>query len=222
LKKINIVKTFIAIFLFLFSAFLFIKYFCVVNNLKIVGLELIDKSYFNKIPIKYGDNIFSIDREKISKYILNLPLIESVNIKTILFNTLVIEVKEKDVIGIVKTNENFLYITSKSELIPKENGFNDDFLPLIEIEKKVSYERLLGVLKGLSLLKHYDKNFFKKIEKISLKEIQITDIFIRNKMHFLLGSIPNEVDFFRLLIITKIFNSGKFDLRSDYIIKMKT
>ncbi|HOJ49328.1 MAG TPA: FtsQ-type POTRA domain-containing protein [Spirochaetota bacterium] len=217
--KKSFIKLLIIFLFFLFSSFIFINNFCKIKKIEVTGIEIIPISFFENIPIT-DNNLFSVDRDVIADYLKKIDTIESFNIKRVLFNTLVIEVKEKNILAIINNNDNFFYITSKFELIRRKSGFNDNFLPVIEIEKKISYERLIGILKGLNLIKNFNKNFFNQIEKISLKENQNTYIFIRNKMYFLLNSIPTELDFLKVFTLCKIFNSGKFDLRGYYILNI--
>lgn len=111
---------------------------------------LIKSSYFNikEIEVKNNSivtrdeiitlanitnqNIFLLNKKKVETNIKNNPYVDEVKINRKLPNKIIVEVKEKDVRGIVRLKNAFIDIDSKGRMIHTINKFPDGKLILIE------------------------------------------------------------------------------------------
>jgi cell division protein FtsQ len=79
-----------------------------------------------------GNNIFLIDKDKLKEKLSANPYIEGVEIKRSLPGTVILQIKEKEIKGLVKYQNSFVNIDSKGRMIQVVNKFPDGKTPLIE------------------------------------------------------------------------------------------
>ncbi|QCX32580.1 FtsQ-type POTRA domain-containing protein [Caloramator sp. E03] len=107
------------------------KYF-VINKIIINNNKYVKKEELLALCEAKGKNIFLVKKDKISEKIKSNPYIESVNIKKRLPSTIIINVQEKKVKGLIKFDNAFINLDESGNMIQTVNQFPDGSIPLIE------------------------------------------------------------------------------------------
>lgn len=126
--KLCLLLIFISLFL---SVILKSNYF-LIKNIVVKNNKFIKKEEIIILCEAKNQNIFLADKNKMIDKIENNPYVESVNIKKKLPSTIIIDVKEKKVKGIVKFENTFINLDGEGNMIQTINQFPDGSVPLIE------------------------------------------------------------------------------------------
>ena len=178
--KINrLITLLLFVFMICFGAIVFIKSdFFSLKHIKIINNNMLTKSDINSLSkVAIGKNIFTYDLKKIASNIEENPYIESISIKRKLPNTLIVDIKEKDIMCMLKDKkENYYYIDKSMEYVDKvnESDIKQNY-PIVGMdfsvdEKKINYKNKND--------KKYLKALMKNIKKQGLnKKIREIDCF---------------------------------------------
>ncbi|MGM9530554.1 cell division protein FtsQ/DivIB [Intestinibacter sp.] len=167
------------VFMICFGSIAFIKSdFFSLKYVKIINNNMLTKSDINSLSkVAIGKNIFTYDLKKIKSNIEENPYIESISVKRKLPNSLVIDIKEKDIICVLKDKkENYYYIDKNMEYVDKinESDIKDNY-PIVGVdfyieEKQINYKNKND--------KKYLKALMENIKKQGLnKKIREIDCF---------------------------------------------
>jgi hypothetical protein len=201
---------------------LFHKNLFPIRKMDVRGNQLISSEKFLEF-LPRGESLISLDKEALANRIKKLEFVDGVRLSIKLFDTLIIEVKEKKIVGQIIYKKKKYYLSAKAEILPEKSYLSKEIFPEFKIEKKVDKQRLILLSRHLSMMNFYDKNFFKKIEEISLDALENTDIFIRNgqdgRRHYILNSEPELEDFLRIRFLENQNPDYQvLDLRGNYLI----
>ena len=178
--KINrLITLLLFVFMICFGAIVFIKSdFFSLRYVKIINNNMLTKSDINSLSkVAIGKNIFTYDLKKIASNIEENPYIESISIKRKLPNTLIVDIKEKDIMCMLKDKkENYYYIDKSMEYVDKvnESDIKQNY-PIVGMdfsvdEKQINYKNKND--------KKYLKALMKNIKKQGLnKKIREIDCF---------------------------------------------
>lgn len=113
IKVICILVIFVGIIMFLMISPIFnISEIDIENNKKISK-----ETYISLSGIKYGENIYRINKKAITANIKENPYVESINISRKLPNKVVIQVKERTAKFMIKTSDKYMYIDSQGYML---------------------------------------------------------------------------------------------------------
>ena len=172
-----------------------------INNINVSGLSnknnLKVKNDLSKILLK---NIFLINKDSFIKILSKNSLIESFKIKKIYPNSIEIDLKETNLVGITNSDNKFFFIGSNGKLIKYENKHED--LPFV-----------FGKINYTDFIK------FKKIidkSKFDFKEIDSIYFFPSNRwdiktINGLLIKLPEKKILESLELASKIKKNIQFD-----------
>lgn len=193
-----------------------------IREVEIRGNRLIDPEAIRK-SVNIQESLLSLDKEKLAKDIRTFPLVEEVRISLQLFDKLVIEIREKEIVAEIHYNQKRYYLTSEGLILSEKSYIRHQDFPRIYLKKKVDNYRLILVSNHLGKIKFYNKNFFEKIEEISLNGSEHTDIFIKESdRRYLLNPIPNLEDFLKVEYLeSQDLQFKVLDLRGNYVIVRK-
>lgn len=119
----------ICIILFVFWA-MKSNYF-IIRNVKVENNLFVTKEEISLLSELKGKNIFLIDKPKIQEKVMLNPYIEKIFIKRKLPNTIIIEVVEKKIKGIIKFKNGFINIDENGKMVQIVNQFPNGKIPLI-------------------------------------------------------------------------------------------
>lgn len=150
-----------------------------IKNIEIEGNKLIDKKeVMKKIEYIEGNNLITLNSNKIIKELEENKYIESVNIKKSLLNTIKVEIKEKDITYYIK-DDNFQYILDKNlTIIDKVQSVDSSgYAELVGIS--MSNKEPGNVVSDELLVKRAAENFY-TIVKDNTSDKKVTKIDITN------------------------------------------
>lgn len=173
-----------------------VSFILIIMVISVTATILIKSSYFNikEIEVKNNNivtrdevitlanitnqNIFLLNKQKVETNIKNNPYIDEVKINRKLPNKIIVDIKEKDVRGIVRLKNAFVDIDSKGRMVHTVNKFPDGKLILVEgidvkeyifNENVTNDERKLNAL--INILQLFVlENVKKDIEKVDIKD----------------------------------------------------
>lgn len=173
-----------------------VSFILIIMVISVTATILIKSSYFNikEIEVKNNNivtrdevitlanitnqNIFLLSKQKVETNIKNNPYIDEVKINRKLPNKIIVDIKEKDVRGIVRLKNAFVDIDSKGRMVHTVNKFPDGKLILVEgidvkeyifNENVTNDERKLNAL--INILQLFVlENVKKDIEKVDIKD----------------------------------------------------
>ena len=124
-------------------------------------------------PVKLGENLFSINTERIKKKILSEPKIEYVQIKRSPPHKIIIRLSEKKPALLINL-ENIYGLTRQGEIIPLDENFNLPMVSGVELKKTKPYQKLKDQKVNLALslyglLVKIDKDILNLVSEINLK-----------------------------------------------------
>lgn len=188
----------IIIYTFLLLIILFI-YTCIsgslfnLDEIVLKGNSNVSKSDVIKMTsIKLGNNIFKYNINSIEEDILKNPYINYVEVKRILPNKLMIEVKENTEDVAVKHGNKYIYMQSNGLILKSEKNYNETIPTIkgiditscnigktIEIKDEKNLNKILSVIEELkenNILRQTNYiNFQKNLAEINIKEnIKVT------------------------------------------------
>ncbi|MGN1032550.1 MAG: cell division protein FtsQ/DivIB [Intestinibacter sp.] len=167
---------------FIRSDFFSLKYIKIVNN------NILTKSDINQLSkITIGKNIFTYDLKKIESNIKENPYIENVFIKRKFPNSLIIDVREKNIMCVLKDkNENYYYVDKNMEYIDKINIDDiEDNYTIVGVDFEVDNKQIHYKNKDD---KKYLISLMENIKKHGLdKRISKIDFFDKNKIDISIG-----------------------------------
>lgn len=168
----------------------------IIMVLGVTAILLVKSSYFNikEIEVKNNNlvtrdevitlanitnqNIFLLNKKRVETNIKNNPYIEDVKINRKLPSKIIVDIKEKDVRGIVRLKNYFVDIDSKGRMIHTINKFPDGKLILIEgidvkeyvfneylTKDEIKLNALVNILKLFEL-----QNVKKDIDRVDIKD----------------------------------------------------
>ncbi|MCX7884117.1 MAG: FtsQ-type POTRA domain-containing protein [Caloramator sp.] len=131
-RKILIMFCLLLILIGIFLSVIFKSNYFVINNIIINNNKFVKKEELIVLCEAKGQNIFLINKEKIKEKIENNPYIESVSIKKKLPCTIIIDIKEKKVKGLIRFENAFINLDKNGNMIQTINQFPNGSIPLIE------------------------------------------------------------------------------------------
>ena len=152
----------------------------IINNNVIVS----DKEIFENLNFLYKSNLFFLKTEKLNQKLKKIDFIESVEIKKIYPNKIIIKIFEKTPIAILQIKKNKFYYTDKNELINFKKVKNFENLPIVFGEKEnfsVLYKNLKKINFPISSVKtfyYFESNrwdlvtYKKQIIKLPIKNYE--------------------------------------------------
>ena len=103
----------------------------IIKNIKVENNLFVTKDEISILSELKGNNIFLMDKTKIGKKISLNPYIEKIIIKRKLPSTVIIEVVEKKIKGIVRFKNGFINIDENGKMVQIVNQFPNGKIPLI-------------------------------------------------------------------------------------------
>jgi cell division protein FtsQ len=117
-----------------------------INNIVVKNNSIASTEEVVSLSELKGRNIFLIDKGKLGEKLSANPYIESFELKRKFPATVILQIKEKEVKGLVKYQNSFVNIDSNGKMIQIVNKFPDGKTPLIEgikLEQFVQGEYLI-------------------------------------------------------------------------------
>lgn len=157
-----------------------------IKNIEIEGNNRVNSDTIkNELQIKENKNIFMYTTKKMEDRIKEDKYIDSVEIKKNLPNGLTVKVKEKEIIGILKSEGNYCYIDNQGNIVDKVQTIDDNETSVIvNIDYTVVEDNKLNfkneeIKKGLLYLLECIKenNLNKKINKIDYEKNDIINMY---------------------------------------------
>lgn len=175
-RKLNIL---ICIFLIFMGALITLglksDYFNI-KNVVVQNNNIVSKEEIVTLSELQKKNIFLINKKRVSDLILTSPYIKNINIKRRIPSTVVIEVQEKQIRGLIKLQNNFINVDEDGNMVQVVDKFPNGKIPLIEGVKVNNYalnqsisagnESLSKALKAALKVSDYNecKNLFYSID----------------------------------------------------------
>ena len=181
--KIFILTLFLTAVVFL--SFLLLEKIFVIKKIDISGVE--DKKKLNGLDIYYQQNLIFLSEKNIEKNLLaHNPLIESVIVKKIYPQTLLLNIQLNKIQAIMETNTGYIYLSEDGKIISKTKEMISN-IPLIHYYQKINHD---SVSPG---------------DQISYKDVLVTLFLLKKTSEF--GIIPDTIDIkgFDMLV----FNIGE-------------
>ncbi|TDT61857.1 cell division protein FtsQ/DivIB [Fonticella tunisiensis] len=120
----------------------------IINNIVVEKNNYISKEEVLALLNIKNENIFLINKKELEKNVLQNPYVDSVAIRRRLPSTLIVEIKEKEIKGLVQYNNSFINVDKDGKMVHIVNKFPDGNLPLIEGVKVEQYAVNEPVVKG--------------------------------------------------------------------------
>ncbi|WP_161633606.1 cell division protein FtsQ/DivIB [Fervidicella metallireducens] len=190
----------IIIFLGILAVIFLKTSFFEIKNVEVKNNYIVSKDEIVTLANVRGENIFLINKKKITENIANNPYVKEVKIQRSLPDEVIIDIKEKDIKGLIKLKNSFINVDGEGNMIQIVNQFPNCKLPLIEGVKLEEYEpnksiigrdeNKLKALKSVLTLTDY-KEYKKLIYSINISDpfnIKLTTI---NKMEIYIGDWNN-------------------------------
>jgi cell division septal protein FtsQ len=213
---------FLFVLLVLILAFgIFPQFLFKVSELKVQGNTYLSYESFLDLFNKEGKSftIFSFPKKKLKEKILKNPFIQNIQIIVKAPHTLVLKVKEKNIVGVfIKDSKKYL-ISEKNEILPMISPSFFKNYPQIEVKNSEKEFKLKQLTEKLAILKYNDLDFFKKIRKIHLDTDNETTIFIGNsgREYIFFNNLLLE-DFIKIKILNlKIKNAKRIVVKGDSV-----
>ena len=198
-----------------------------IKNVDIQGNNRVSSDIIKKeLGIKNNKNIFMYSTENAKEKLEKNKYIDSVIIKKVLPNELSVNIKEKEIIAVLKGDNGYSYIDKDGKVIDNVKELNDGEVAIIldvdysiddngNVEFK-NEEMKKGILYLLECIK--DNNLNKKINKIDYKKNGIINMYTKEGIHIILNNnqeIKYNVSRTREILIdlqSKNAKSGVIDL----------
>ena len=187
------------------------SFFFSINEISTTGDKILsEKDLEKKFKYLIGKNLLFFDSVGLTERIKNIDYIDTIKIKKIYPNKLIIEIIEKKPVAIQVKNKNYLYITSGGEFIKFKYNELYEKLPYVFGEGK-NFNRIYRIL--------VNNNFpIKKIKSFYHFEIERWDILLKNNKLIRLPSIDYEKSLKHYLSNREKVNFNNFNV-FDYRIK---
>lgn len=130
-----------------------------IDNIEIKGNKMVSVEEINALVSIKGMNIIYLNKGFIREKICTNPYVEAVNIKRKLPSKVIINIREKQVKGLIKFQNGFINIDSEGRMIKIVDKFPNESLPLIT---------------GVDVKQYIPNEYIAKIDEIqknSLKEV---------------------------------------------------
>lgn len=171
----------------------------VIKEIEVKNNELISRDEVITLSNVINENIFLLNKENIKTNIMNNPYVENVKIKRKLPSKLVIDIKEKDIKGIIRVNNYFVDVDSQGRMIHTVNQFPNGKLIFIEgvNVKEYVYNNTIAsdniqLNAVVSVLKLFDFTQFKtNIQKVNVKDPYNIKIILKNGIEINIGDASN-------------------------------
>ena len=190
------------------------------SNIKIEGNKRISTNEIIKIlDIKEDKNIFMYNIKQMEESLMKNNYIENVKIKRKIPNKLQILIIEKEIVAVLKKEENYCYIDKKGNLIQEieeldksanhvvvEVEYNLVDAKMIEFKNEETKKRLLYLLECMK-----ENNLYKKIKKINFKESDIIKMYTNDNIEIILPK--DEKTEYNITMVSSILS----DLQGEHI-----
>jgi cell division protein FtsQ len=136
-KNKNLKKRLLLVFSFSLICLIIIVFaalksdYFVIKNVEVQNNLFVTKEEISLLSELKGKNIFLINKNKTKQFILLNPYIEKVTIKRNLPSTVIIDIVEKKIRGIVKFNNGLINIDANGKMVQIVNRFPNGKIPLI-------------------------------------------------------------------------------------------
>lgn len=185
----------------------------IVGNNRITNDDILDK-----LEIRDDKNIFMYKISDMEEKIIKNPYIESIEIKRKLPDTFNISVKEKEVFGLLKYDDNYCYMDSNGEFIESIKDISEEENSVLVVD--IKYDIIKGKLefideeskkKLLYLIECIkDESLNKKIKKIDLTDEYLVKIQTIDDIEILLNKDNLGYDISRISsILVDLQSSNK-------------
>ncbi len=174
IKKKRIGLTFIILFLTITTLTLLFTMTTIfdIKEIEVLGTNVLEKEEMILVSgVKYGENIFKVNTNVMSKNVLSHPYVKQVSISRKLPNKLILKIKERTTIGAIEYIGSYVYIDDEgivlnvlsvenSIKVPVISGINIDKInigQILEIEKDKNINIIVSFLndiKNSSLLEN--------------------------------------------------------------------
>ncbi len=132
-KKRRILKVLILlIFISALSILMFKSEYFNISSIIVENNSFVSADEVADLSEAKGQNIFLISRHQIEANTQKNPYVEGVNIRRKLPSTLIIDVKEKQIRGMIKFQNTFINVDSSGKMVQVINKFPNGEFPLIE------------------------------------------------------------------------------------------
>lgn len=231
-QKVMVVLTFVLLLIVGLYAFLNSSIFNI-KNIEIQGNNRVSNEVIKKeLQSKKNKNIFMYSTEIMEEKLKENNYIESISIKKIMPNSLRVEIKEKEVIGILKGDEGYSYIDKNGKVIEKVKKIDDKEKAIIlNVEYSVdddgnvefrNEEMKKGILYLLECIN--DHNLNKKINKIEYEKNGTIYMYTTEGIQIILNNdqeIKYNISRVREILVdlqSKKAKGGKVDLTGNYAV----
>jgi cell division protein FtsQ len=110
-----------------------------IKNIVVQKNSIVSKEEVITLSQLQKKNLFLINKKVTNDLILSSPYIKSVNIKRKIPSTVIIEVQEKEIRGLIKLHNSFINIDEGGKMIQVVDKFPNGSIPLIEGVKVKQY-----------------------------------------------------------------------------------
>lgn len=111
-----------------------------IKNVEVKNNYIVSKDEIVTLANVRGENIFLISKKKIKENIASNPYVKEIKIQRSLPDEVVIDVKEKEIKGLIKLKNSFINVDRDGNMVQVVNQFPNCKLPLIEGVKIEQYE----------------------------------------------------------------------------------
>ena len=186
------------------------------TNLKLNGLERVDKIFFENILDQYSDtSIFLLPLEKISHDIRENNWVKNVKLTTNYKDTLFVDLEEYKAIGIYNFNNKLFYFDLFGKIIDQknENNHKDNLILFFGQSSNLEAKKILEILEYFNFQIKFD------IKKIIYIEKRRWDLIINKNIRLMLSesspkkSLENFIKIQNNLSETDFNNINYVDLR---------
>lgn len=152
----------------------------IVKNIEVTGnYYLSEKDIISLAGISPGQNIFTINLDKIRTNLLENPHIKDIKIRRSLPNSIIIDIDERNVVAAVPYSGVYLQIDEDGVVIEVSKEYQDSSMPILSglkvknfyVGKKLDLENISEFNKSLAILKGLKEN---KMEDL-ISEVRILD-----------------------------------------------
>lgn len=200
LKK-NIFSVLLALLVMCVGVILVFSLFFKINNITISGDKAYsDKMVVEKSGIEFGENLFKVNEEKLSKKLSkDLPYIKNVTIERKLPDTIIINVEASKEVGAITTQKGFVLLDETGKVLDKNASILKENVAVINNVKLKEYTEgetvvLTDEKKTETLIKLFEaiKNAeMQLLTEIDLKNVNDIKIKYDDRITFAVGSLTN-------------------------------
>lgn len=200
LKK-NIFSALLALLVMCVGVVLVFSLFFKINNITISGDKAYsDKMVVEKSGIEFGENLFKVNEEKLSKKLSkDLPYIKNVTIERKLPDTIIINVEASKEVGAITTQKGFVLLDETGKVLDKNASILKENVAVINNVKLKEYTEgetvvLTDEKKTETLIKLFEaiKNAeMQLLTEIDLKNVNDIKIKYDDRITFAVGSLTN-------------------------------